>query len=150
MAAGLRSGALARASGVSSDTLRYYERRGLLPRPPRDPSGYRRYPPEAVQRVIVIQRALDAGFSLAELSRILKQRDAGGAPCREVFAIAVARLQDLDDRIATLIDLRDRLGKLMPDWRRTLDATPAGARARLLEALGTAPPARSPRAKYPR
>jgi DNA-binding transcriptional MerR regulator len=136
MAAGLRSGALARASGVSSDTLRYYERRGLLPRPPRDPSGYRRYPPDAVQRVIVIQRALDAGFSLAELSRILKQRDAGGAPCREVFAIAAARLQELDERIASLVDLRDRLGKLVSSWRLTLDATPAGMRARLLDTLG--------------
>ncbi len=139
MVAGVRSGALARAAGVSADTLRYYERRGLLPRPPRDASGYRRYPPEAVQRVIVIQRALDAGFSLAELTRILRQRDAGGVPCREVFAIAAARLQDLDDRIAALIDLRDRLGTLVSTWRRTLDATPAGTRARLLDTLGAAP-----------
>jgi len=147
MAAGLRSGALARSAGVSADTLRYYERRGLLPRPPRDASGYRRYPPEAVQRVIVIQRALDAGFSLAELTRILRQRDAGGAPCREVFAIAAARLQDLDDRIAALIDLRDRLGTLVSTWRRTLDVTPAGTRARLLETLGAAPPTQSARSE---
>jgi DNA-binding transcriptional MerR regulator len=147
MPAGMRSGALARATGVSADTLRYYERRGLLPRPPRDASGYRRYPPDAVQRVIVIQRALDAGFSLAELSRILKLRDAGGAPCREVFAIAAGRLHDLDDKIASLIDLRDRLGKVVSDWRRTLDATPAGTRARLLDTLGTALPTRSARAE---
>jgi DNA-binding transcriptional MerR regulator len=79
----LRSGTLARLAGVSTDTLRYYERRGLLPRPPRDASGYRRYPQAAAVRVRVIQQALDAGFTVEDLARALKQRDAGGAPCSE-------------------------------------------------------------------
>jgi MerR family transcriptional regulator, mercuric resistance operon regulatory protein len=135
----MRSSALARAAGVSTDTLRYYERRGLLARPPRNASGYRCYPPEALHRVVVIQRALDAGFTLAELTRVLRQRDAGGVPCREVLAIASARLRDLDERIAGLIDLRDRLSTVVSSWRRTLDRTPAGVRARLLDTLAAAP-----------
>ena len=138
--AGLRSGALARSAGVSADTLRYYERRGLLPRPPRDANGYRRYPSNAAQRVIVIQRALDAGFTLDELARVLRHRDAGGVPCGEVFAIATVRLGELEERIAGLIDLRDRLAGLVKSWQRTLDRTPAGTRARLLDTLASVPP----------
>ena len=135
----MRSSALARAAGVSTDTLRYYERRGLLARPPRTASGYRSYPPEALHRVVVIQRALDAGFTLAELTRILRQRDAGGVPCREVLAIASARLRELDERIAGLIELRDRLSTAVSSWRRTLDKTPPGMRARLLDTLAASP-----------
>ena len=94
----LRSGTLASLAGVSTDTLRYYERRGLLPRPPRDRNGYRRYPASAVARVRVIQRALDAGFTVADLARVLKERDAGGAPCRDVFRIARTRLGTTESR----------------------------------------------------
>jgi DNA-binding transcriptional MerR regulator len=131
----LRSGALASLAGVSTDTLRYYERHGLLPRPPRDPSGYRRYPPAAVERVRVIQRALDAGFTVRDLARVFKQREAGGAPCREVFEIARTRLHDLDERIAGLIALRDALRTVVAKWDRRLAATPAGRRAGLLDSL---------------
>ena len=138
----MRSGALARAAGVSTDTLRFYERRGLLPRPPRDANGYRRYPTDALQRVVMIQRALDAGFTIADLQRIFRVRDAGGVPCRDVLTIASARLRDLDDRIAALVDVRKRVGALVTSWRKALDATPAGTRARLLEALVTDHPRR--------
>jgi DNA-binding transcriptional MerR regulator len=141
MTATMRTGALAKRAGISTDTLRFYERRGLLARPPRDANGYRRYPADALQRVTIIQRALDAGFTLEDLGRILRQRDAGGAPCREVFAIASLRLRELDERIAALTELRGRIGRVVAAWQRTLDRTPAGARARLLETLATAPPA---------
>ena len=135
----LASGEAARQAGVSSDTLRVYERRGLLPAPARDANGYRRYSPAAVERVRMIQAALDAGFTLAELARILRQRDEGGAPCREVFAIASARLEDLTARIAALAALRNRLARTIADWERTLAGTPRGARARLLEGLAVLP-----------
>jgi DNA-binding transcriptional MerR regulator len=135
----LASGEAARQAGVSSDTLRVYERRGLLPAPARDANGYRRYSPAAVERVRMIQAALDAGFTLTELARILRQRDEGGAPCREVYAIAAERLAQLGERIAALSALRDRLERTIGDWERTLAVTPGGARARLLE--GLAPPA---------
>ncbi len=132
----LRSGMLAERTGVSADTLRFYERRGLLPRPPRDASGYRHYPPTAVARVRVIQRALDVGFSIDDLSRIFKQRDHGGAPCHEVFAIASTRLTDLKQRIADLLDLRDQLQQTLKEWKEQLEVTPPGRRAGLLDALG--------------
>jgi DNA-binding transcriptional MerR regulator len=134
-AAPLRSGALARLTGVSTDTLRFYERRGLLPKPPREASGYRRYPAAAIARVRMIQRALEAGFSIDDLARILKKRDSGGAPCREVLDIAAARLRELEQRIADLTALHGRLSTVITGWKRQLDATPAGTRARLLEQL---------------
>jgi len=136
----LRSGTLASLAGVSTDTLRYYERRGLLPRPPRDASGYRRYPQAAVVRVRVIQQALDAGFTIEDLARVLKQRDAGGAPCREVFRIARARLDELDDRIAGLSALREQLGRVVDQWEARLAVTPAGRMAGLLDGLAATPP----------
>jgi len=66
---------LADASGVSADTVRHYERLGLLPRTVRTAAGYRRFPPESVDRVRLIQRALTVGFSLRELAAILERRD---------------------------------------------------------------------------
>jgi DNA-binding transcriptional MerR regulator len=136
----LRSGTLANLVGVSTDTLRYYERRGLLPRPPRDASGYRRYPPAAVVRVRVIQQALDAGFTVEDLARVLKERDAGGAPCRDVLRIARARLDELDERIVALTALREQLGRVVGEWERRLAVLPAGRRAGLLDGLAAAAP----------
>jgi DNA-binding transcriptional MerR regulator len=82
-----RSGSLAKAAGVSPDTIRHYERIGVLPRALRTEAGYRIYPASAVERVLVVQRALRIGFTLAELAEVLKARDAGGAPCRRVYQL---------------------------------------------------------------
>jgi len=131
----MKSGEAARRGGVSVDTLAHYERRGLLPAPARDANGYRRYAQPAVDRVRLIQRALDMGFTLDELGRVLKQRDAGGAPCGQVRAIAAARLAELDARIDGLQALRDELSSLVADWDGRLAALPAGQRAGLLDAL---------------
>src|SRR2546429_3524843 len=76
----LRSGELARRAGVSPDTLRHYERRGLLPRPQRAAAGYRLYLPEALARVRLIRGALSLGVSGKELWTILAGPDPGGAP----------------------------------------------------------------------
>ena len=126
---------VARATGVSTDTLRHYERLGLLPDVHRTTSGYRRYAPAAVARVQMIQRALVMGFSLRDLKRVLAVRDAGGAPCRSVRALVGQRLQELNERLEHLRGLRDDLTDLVAEWDRTLAATPAGARAHLLEAV---------------
>jgi DNA-binding transcriptional MerR regulator len=83
-----RSGALARAAGVSADTLRHYEKMGLLPPPERTPAGYRLYPPDTLARVQLIQSAVRVGFTLAELAEVLKQRRSGGAPCPKVAELA--------------------------------------------------------------
>ena len=90
----LRAGELARLCGVSTDTLRHYERVGVLARPLRTRAGYRQYPAEALLRVRVVRRALAIGFTLAELSKILRTRDRGGAPCREVREIIAGKRGD--------------------------------------------------------
>jgi MerR family transcriptional regulator, copper efflux regulator len=134
-----RAGEIARVTGVSPDTVRHYERRGLLPRVPRDANGYRRYPESAIRRVTVIRRALDAGFSIAELSQILGQRDAGGAPCRAVLAIGRERLGELERRIDRMIALRDDLRALVKDWEARVGRLGGNERAGLLDSLAESP-----------
>jgi DNA-binding transcriptional MerR regulator len=131
----LRSGEVAKLTGVSTDTLRHYERLRVLPRPPRTAAGYRQYSPEAVDRVRLIRRALGLGFSLNELTRILRVRDAGGAPCRQVHALAKEKLAQLDLKISDLLALRTQLQTVIAQWGAQLDHTPAGKRAGLLEAF---------------
>ena len=128
---------VARATGVSTDTLRHYERRGLLPGVTRTAAGYRRYAAATVERVLTIQRALVMGFSLADLARLLGARDRGGAPCRRVRALAGERLESLNRRIAELVTLRDELDALVADWDRRLANIGNGECAHLLETLGS-------------
>jgi DNA-binding transcriptional MerR regulator len=130
---------VARQTGVSTDTLRHYERKGLLPETRRTASGYRRYDPGTVARVLLIQRALVVGFSLGDLGRVLAERDRGGAPCRGVRALVGHRLEGLDRQIAELIVLRNELHALVEDWDARLAETPAGRRAHLLDTLGNRP-----------
>src|SRR6476661_3663612 len=91
--------ALAAATGVSTDTLRHYERLGLLPGVARTKSGYRRYGSESLERVRVIQRALTIGFSLKELGSVLAQRERGTPPCGRVRSLVGERLGDLERRL---------------------------------------------------
>jgi DNA-binding transcriptional MerR regulator len=105
----LRSGELAQAAGVSTDTLRHYERQGILKRPPRTAGGYRAYPPDALDRVNLIRNALASGFTLRELDAILRVRDGGGAPCQQVAELAREKVRQLEIQIAELTLLRDSL-----------------------------------------
>ena len=136
----LRSGELASMTGVSTDTLRYYERMRLLPLPRRTSAGYRQYPPEAAERVRLVRHAMALGFSLQELSKILAVRDRGGIPCRHVQAMAVQKLAELDRQIDDLVALRGHMQKIVEQWEKRLDATPDGQAARLLETLILPPP----------
>jgi DNA-binding transcriptional MerR regulator len=131
----LRASELARLCGVSTDTLRHYERVGVLPRAPRSRSGYRDYPPAAEARVRMVRRALSLGFSLAELARILRVRERGGIPCAEVRRLASGKLEELEQRLSDLSALRDDLRGLLAEWDTRLKTTPAGMRAGLLEVL---------------
>jgi DNA-binding transcriptional MerR regulator len=137
MSAGLGAKAVARASGVSSDTLRHYERKGLLPGIRRTPAGYRRYPEATIERVLLIQRALVIGFSLDDLKRVLSVRDQGGAPCRGVRALVGQRLDALNKQIEDLSTLRDELRALLVEWDGMLAKMPSGKRAHLLDTLAT-------------
>lgn len=131
----MRPSQLARLAEVSTDTLRLYEAKGLLPRARRSPNGYREYPAGACDRVRLVRRAVALGFTLDELRSILGARDRGGAPCREVRAIAARKLALLDARVAELQEARDRLRDVLQRWDGLLGRTPEGARAALLDAL---------------
>jgi MerR family mercuric resistance operon transcriptional regulator len=104
---GLRSGQLAEAAGVNLQTLRYYERRGLLSEPDRTLGGHRVYPPEAVTVLRVIKAAQRLGFTLDEIADLLAigrhQHDAG------LQARAAAKLADVETKIADLTVIRDTL-----------------------------------------
>ena len=145
-----RIGQLATASGVSPDTLRHYERKGVLRRPSRSVNGYRRYGPDALDRVRLVRRALAVGFTLDELSQVLKVRDHGGAPCRRVRELASDKLTSVEAQLAEMSALRDELRRTLKDWDTRLARSTPGAPARLLEALASsdhAKPLRSANAR---
>src|SRR5438067_4666245 len=136
----LRSGELAELAGISRDTLRHYERHGLLPSPPRSANRYRVYPPEACARVKLIRAALSIGFTVEELGEILRARDKGAAPCRQVHDLATQKLAMLEARVQELSALRDQLRAALRSWKRTLGNTKPGARAGLLELFAASHP----------
>jgi len=149
----LLTGELARLAGISPDTLRHYERKGLLARPARSANGYRRYSTDALDRVRLIRSALSVGFTIDELSRVLKERDKGGAPCRKVRELARVKLEETELQLSQLIALRDDLRALLARWDELLSASANGKRAGLLEALALSPQsgtrARSPLVRLP-
>ncbi len=126
-------------AGISTDTLRHYERLKVLPPPRRSEGNYRLYPPEAADRLRLIRRALAVGFSLPELARILKIRDSGGAPCRQVKRLLEEKLIALDQQIADLQSMRDYVKSVVTAWDQQLSATPEGRPAKLLELLDPPP-----------
>jgi DNA-binding transcriptional MerR regulator len=131
----MRSGQLARQTGVSTDTLRHYERLGILPLPQRTAANYRQYPPTSSQRVELIQRALTIGFSLPELKTILAVRDKGGSPCRRVRGLLRSKIHDLDQQIRNLVSLRAEMNRLSREWDKRLRRTSPGQVAWLLESV---------------
>jgi Hg(II)-responsive transcriptional regulator len=113
MLAGVRTSELAAEAAVNPQTLRYYERRGLLSRPARSPGGYRVYPVEAVQRVRFIRRAQELGFTLAEIDVLLHLAEGGPESCEKVRALATEKIIDLRRRIADLQALQIGLSRLV-------------------------------------
>jgi DNA-binding transcriptional MerR regulator len=130
---------VARLTGVSTDTLRHYERKGVLSMPARSEGGYRRYPPEAVGQVQLVRRALAIGFTLKDLASVLTERNRGGAPCRRVRTLVAGRLSELEIRLRDLSELRDELRVLLREWDRRLARVPVGTQARLLDVLSDRP-----------
>lgn len=131
----LRIGEVARQTGVSVDTIRHYERKGVLDSVARDESRYRRYGVETIHRVRVVRRALSLGFTLDDLGRIFRKRAAGQPPCTQVRDLASRKLAELDERIAAALAVRAALAETVASWEQKLQATPDGAFAELLESL---------------
>ncbi len=130
----LRSGELARLAGVSTDTLRHYERKGLLS-PRRSRNGYREYTAQMLDRVRLIRRAISIGFTIDELAAILKARDKGNAPCRQVHKMAQEKLEEVEMQLRELESVRDDLRSIISDWDARLASVADNQRAGLLEAL---------------
>ena len=120
----------AREAGVNTQTLRYYERRGLLPKPARRGSGYRDYSGEAVRLVRFIKRAQELGFSLDEVEELVGLRGVRRGERHRVRAIAERKIDDIDRKIAQLRSMRGAL-------RQLVDACHRGAAAEcpIIEAL---------------
>lgn len=109
---GLKIGEVAERGGVNLQTIRYYEREGLLPEPPRLASGYRLFPERTVQRIRFIKRAQDLGFSLSEIKELLSLRVDGHGDKAEVRRLAQAKLASIEDKMRTLKRMKRVLGEL--------------------------------------
>jgi len=109
----LTIGRLARRAQVNVETIRYYERRGLIPKPPRSSSGYRLYPQEAVTRIRFIKRAKELGFSLKEISELLSLRVEPNTTCGDIRRRAEAKIVDIEGRIETLQRMKRALMELV-------------------------------------
>lgn len=120
---GLRVGELAEAAGVAPDTVRYYERAGLLPPPARTAGGYRAYDAGAVDRMKFIQGAQRLGLPLRDIADLLAVRDTGACPCEPAEALLRRRLADLDAEMVRLVDLRTQLVAML-DALPTADCPP--------------------------
>lgn len=105
-------GQLARRCGVGPETIRFYERRGLIPEAPRTNSGYRRFGAEAANRLTFIRRAKELGFSLPEIAELLALHDRPGGDRARVKALTEAKLSEIEARIADLGRIRSALAGL--------------------------------------
>ena len=112
-------GQLARQAGVKADTVRFYERAGLLPHPERTAAGYRAYPSDAANRLRFIRQAQALGLSLDEIKRVLRMRDSGKLPCDYVIELAERRLREVERELAGLQGVRDSLRRYVRHWKRT-------------------------------
>ncbi|GAB3671426.1 MerR family transcriptional regulator [Salinisphaera aquimarina] len=107
----MRIGELAQRSGIGVETVRFYEREGLLPEPARGANGYRRYTADSSDRLVFIVRAKRLGFTLAEIRELLTLQDGQGSRA-QVMALAEHKLGEIDARLADLQRMRETLGDL--------------------------------------
>ena len=114
----LRIGEVALRSGVSIDTVRYYERRRLLPAAPRTKGGFRLFAPETVERVQFIRQAQELGFSLDEIGELLTT--GGAKECRRVRDHLKLKLTEVDERIRSMQDFRKTLARHLAACEREL------------------------------
>ena len=109
----MQIGQLASQAGVAIDTVRYYERQGLLPTPQRRASGYRQYGEQDIARLRFIRRAKELGFSLQEISELLALSNARDTDVARIKAATESKLQDVERRIQELVRVRDGLKSLV-------------------------------------
>ena len=108
----LRTADVAKQGGVNLETIRYYERRGLLPKPPRTGAGYRTFDPAAVRRLRFIKQAQAIGFSLKEVKELLALRVDPRTSCADVRRRAEAKIVDIDEKLRALRAMKRALVRL--------------------------------------
>jgi DNA-binding transcriptional MerR regulator len=108
----LKVSEVAERAGVSSDAVRFYEREGLLPSPPRSPSGYREYDDSATHRIHFIKGAQGVGLRLSEIRELLEIQDRGACPCGHTRTLVKRRLQAIDAELRRLSRLRAELAAM--------------------------------------
>ena len=113
----LKIGQLAKQAGVNIETIRYYERRKLIPEPPRLASGYRQYSPDSVARIQFIKRAQELGFSLTEIADLLTLRVNSDTVCNKVQKQAESKIVDIETRIQMLQRMKTVLSDLVEACR---------------------------------
>lgn len=112
----LKVGEVAEQAGVHVQTLHFYERSGLLPKPKRSAANYRLYSSDLVRRVQFIKKAQTFGFTLEEIRDILDLKDHGKAPCRRVAEIAGERLREIEAELTKWRGFRRALVSVLPQW----------------------------------
>lgn len=105
-------GALGKATGVNIETIRYYERIGLLPEPDRTPAGYRQYGPEHLRRLSFIRRGRDLGFQIEAIRALLRLAEHPETPCQDADRLTLDHLAEVERKIEELGRLRDALREM--------------------------------------
>ena len=105
----LKSGDLAKQTGINVETLRYYEREGLLPKPERTESGYRQYSQMDVQKILFIKKAQELGFTLKEIKELLSLKISSGHSALEVKQLSLQKIQAIDAKITSLLAMKESL-----------------------------------------
>lgn len=116
-----RTGELAKLSGVNKETIRYYERIGLLPEPPRNDSGYRVYPESAHKRFTFIRKAQELGFTLQEVDRLLGVVDQDEQRCQNMYDFTSNKISEIEQKIAALQQMKALLEDLNERCERNDD-----------------------------
>jgi MerR family mercuric resistance operon transcriptional regulator len=116
-----RTGELAKLSGVNKETIRYYERIGILPEPPRNESGYRVYSESAYKRLTFIRKAQELGFTLQEVDRLLGVVDQDEERCQNMYDFTCEKITEMEQKIADLQQMKSILEDLNKRCERNDD-----------------------------
>jgi Cu(I)-responsive transcriptional regulator len=127
----MRIGQLARITGTKAETIRYYEREGILPVADRTNSNYRDYSPAHLATLTFVRRARELGFSMAQVRQLLALSDHADKPCQDVDLMVQDQLAEVDEKIADLTQLRTELAQML----RSCQSDRIGE-CRVVESLG--------------
>jgi len=109
----LSIGQLAKRTDVTVETIRFYEKRGLITPPQRSEAGYRKYAPETVKRIQFIQRAKELGFTLTDIGELLTLRQEPGSGCADIKLHATQKIDQIEQKMADLDRIRQALGRMI-------------------------------------